>query len=102
MPITVLEAHEIRHRRTEEFRARRGGVFIHVHIPHDDVAIGIDIIAVEIRPVGRVFLRDGECARWRIVAFTPGGNRGNTREFSALVKVGALRSEIDLDVRRPG
>ena len=53
-------AHEIGHGRAFEMRARRLGIFADVDIWDDDVARGVDVVAVFARDVRHVFLDDGE------------------------------------------
>ena len=62
----AAEPHEVGHGGSCEAGAWRHGVLTFRDIAHDDIALGVDVVAVEVRDVVRVFLGDfvasGRCA----------------------------------------
>ncbi len=78
-------------------RAGRLLIFFHVDIWHHNASGIVDIIAVSARDVVNVLLDNGETAKGGIETFASGGKLRDPNEHSALVKIGALLGETDLD-----
>src|SRR5690348_6876650 len=90
-------AHKERHWGALEQCSGRLRVFAQFDVLLNDVAGGIDIISVKIRCVILILLNDLVTADRCIVTFAPSRYLGYADKLVALIKIGPLLLEIDLD-----
>lgn len=96
----ACEAEEVVHLRAGKDCSGRGFVFGDIDIGHDDSAVGVDKVTVEVGAVPHVLLDHLEFPRGRGVAGIASGEGGDSREGGTFVKVGLLVAEVDGDAGR--
>ena len=89
------DPHEERHWRSTKARSGRTRVLLYVNIFDNNISRAVYVVAVKIRGVVEILLRDFEISRRGIEALASAGNRRDADQFPALVERGGLLGEID-------
>src|ERR1700741_254727 len=90
---TPVDSKEVRHRRATKHCAGRSRILRCVDILHHDLSASIDVISVNARNVGQIFLTDMELTRGRVVTFPAGRDDRNTDDSISPVKISPLLVE---------
>src|SRR5437773_10529395 len=98
-PCPRHDPHKVGHWRALEVCARRFWILFYVDVGDDHFAGRVHIISEQTGGVVLILLNDFIIASGSVQSFAPCGQLRNPDEHAALVKIGALFSEANLDRR---